>query len=58
MVAMGGGEGQRFAFYRDLCLISRTFKGGLLKVLDAFPGQRLKSLLPLKIENPDAGCIR
>jgi hypothetical protein len=36
----------------------RTFKGGLLKVLDAFPSERLKVLLPLKVEDPDAGCIR
>jgi hypothetical protein len=36
----------------------RTFQGGQMKMLDAFPQERLKPLLPLKVERPDESCIR
>ena len=29
-----------------------------MKMLDAFPQERLKPLLPLKVERPDESCIR
>lgn len=36
----------------------RSFKGGLLKSTPMFRQHGLKDLLPLKLENPDDGCIR
>jgi hypothetical protein len=36
----------------------RTFKGGLLKSTPMFRQHGLKDLLPLKLDNPDDGCIR
>lgn len=36
----------------------RTLKGGLLKSTPMFREHGLKDLLPLKLENPDDGCIR
>lgn len=36
----------------------RTFIGGEMKTLPAFSHLGLKDLLPLKLENPDQGCIR
>ena len=36
----------------------RTFKGGLLKMLPVFEDQGMKPLLPLKLDEPDEGCLR
>ena len=36
----------------------RSFKGGLLKMLPVFQEFNMKDLLPLKLEEPDEGCIR
>lgn len=36
----------------------RSFKGGLLKSLPVFEEFGMKDLLPLKLEEPDEGCIR
>ncbi len=36
----------------------REFQGGRLKMLPLFDKFRMKSLLPLKLEEPDEGCIR
>jgi len=36
----------------------RTFKGGLLKMLPVFEEHGMKPLLPLKLDEPDEGCIR
>jgi len=36
----------------------RAFKGGKLKMLPVFDDQGMKPLLPLKLEEPDEGCIR
>ncbi|CAG0901267.1 unnamed protein product, partial [Cyprideis torosa] len=36
----------------------RTFKGGMMKSLPVFKEFGLKDLLPLKMEDPDDGCIR
>lgn len=36
----------------------RTFEGGLLKSAAIFREHGLKDLLPLKLDNPDDGCIR
>lgn len=36
----------------------RLFKGGLLKMLPVFEEFNMKPLLPLKLENPNEGCIR
>ena len=36
----------------------RAFKGGRLKMLPVFEEFNLKELLPLKLEEPDEGCIR
>lgn len=36
----------------------RAFKGGLLKMLPVFEEFGMKGLLPLKLEEPDEGCIR
>ena len=36
----------------------RTFKKGQLKMLPLFDKFRMKHLLPLKLEEPDEGCIR
>ena len=36
----------------------RTFQSGLLKTTQVFKEYGLKDLLPLKMDNPDDGCIR
>ncbi|XP_042203107.1 lactoperoxidase-like isoform X2 [Homarus americanus] len=36
----------------------RSGVGGLMRTHDGFPGMPLKSLLPLKTDIPDEGCIR
>ncbi len=36
----------------------RSFKGGRLKMLPVFEDFGMKDLLPLKLEDPDEGCIR
>jgi peroxidase len=36
----------------------RTFSGGKMKTYKPFSDLGLKDLLPLKLENPDVGCIR
>ena len=36
----------------------REFQGGKLKMLPLFDKFRMKQLLPLKLEDPDEGCIR
>lgn len=36
----------------------RAFEGGLLKSTPLFREHGLKDLLPLKLDNPDDGCIR
>ena len=36
----------------------RAFKGGQLKMLPVFDTEGMKPLLPLKLHEPDEGCIR
>ena len=36
----------------------RAFKGGQLKMLPVFETEGMKPLLPLKLHEPDEGCIR
>ena len=36
----------------------RTHRGGLLKTMPIFAEYDLKDMLPLKLDEPDDGCIR
>ena len=42
----------------NLPVFRRTFEGGRLKTLPIFSEYGLKDMLPLKLEEPDDGCLR
>ncbi len=50
--------GTTYSNKQDLQHELREFRGGLLKMLPLFDKFRMKQLLPLKLEEPDEGCIR
>ena len=50
--------GALFSSYNKIDGVCRLYKGGLLKTLPAFAEFGMRDLLPLKLEEPDEGCIR